>query len=121
VLQNIYIHDFDGEKFKENFPEAIGIASGGDGIVFNCFVEYWTAKNPGEAIFMAVMHHRSDNAYGEGHVTRVERCKVKNGLIANRGWLLHQMTRQITPRYGQTIYLTTSISPPTSNRMMSIL
>jgi hypothetical protein len=34
---------------------------------------------------MAVMHRRSDNAYGEGHVARVERCKVNNGLYSKQG------------------------------------
>jgi hypothetical protein len=85
VLQNIYIHDFDGDKPKGNFPEAIGISSGGDGIVFNCFVEHWTAKNPGQAIIMQVVHRRSDKAYGEGHIMRVERCIVNDGLYVKQG------------------------------------
>jgi hypothetical protein len=81
VLQNIYSHDFDGDIIK-GFPETIGITSGGDGIVFNCFSEHWTA---GEGIIMEIVHRRSDKAYGQGHVMRVERCIVNDGRYIKQG------------------------------------
>jgi hypothetical protein len=85
VIQNAYIHDFDGDKYKGNNPEAIGATGAGDGIVFNCYVEHWTAVNPGQAIIMQVSNRRSDNAYGEGHISRVERCIVNDGRYIKQG------------------------------------
>jgi hypothetical protein len=82
VLQNMYIHDFDGDKFKGNFPEGIAITSAGDGIVFNCVVEHWRANGN---VIMQVGHRRVDAAYGEGHVSRVERTIVNDGIYLKQG------------------------------------
>jgi hypothetical protein len=82
VLQNMYIHDFDGDKYKGNFPEAIAITSAGDGIVFNCFAEHWRANGN---VIMQAGHRRVDSAYGQGYVTRIERTIVNDGIYLKQG------------------------------------